>query len=161
MSDARATLTGSGNFFEDFRVGERFRHHRGKTITDFETQTLALLVMNTSQGHFNADFMRSFEFGPDPLTFGGIVASVVLGLASQDTAEHAARELGIDYIRLLAPTVTGDTLYAATEVLATGDGETPGDGLVRFRHLGFNQHGRVVCEISRRVLLQRRPEAGR
>ena len=160
MSPACASLTASDNFFEDFRTGQRFRHHRGKTITDFETQTLALIVMNTSQGHFNADFMRTFEFGPDLLTFGGIVASVVLGLASQDTAEQAVRELGLDHIRLLAPTVTGDTLYAATEVLETADGESPGDGLVHFRHLGFNQHRRVVCEIRRRVLLARRSGRG-
>ena len=153
----REQLTDGWGYAEDFVVGDRWRHSRGKTITDFETQTLSLLVMNTSQGHFNADWTSSWEFGPVPLTFGGIVASIVIGLASEDTAEHAVRELGMEKIVFPARTVSGDTLYAATEVLdVTGD-DNADAAVVRFRHFGFNQREETVCEIERSVLIRRRP----
>jgi acyl dehydratase len=148
------SLVGHDNFFEDFVVGDAFRHARGKTVTDFDTMTLAQLVMNTSDGHYNVDKMIDSEFG-GTLTFGGVVAAIVYGLASQDTAEQAVRELGIDRIRFQRSTTSGDTLYAVSEVLATEPHDDV-SGLVRFRHLGINQHGETVCEMERRVLLRRR-----
>ena len=111
-----ADLVGNDNFFEDFEVGRQFRHWRGKTITDVETSTLTTLVMNTSDGHFNADVMTETEFGV-PIAFGGVVASIVYGIASQDTAEQAIREEGIVSIRFTTATKTGDTLYVSSEVL--------------------------------------------
>jgi itaconyl-CoA hydratase len=152
-----SALVGDDNFFEDFVVGDRFRHARGKTITDLETMTFAQLMMNTADGHYNAHKMAGSEFGGPP-TFGGVVASVVYGLASQDTAEQAIQELGCDSIRFPRPTRTGDTLRAESEVLDT-QARDPASGEVRFRHRGINQDGTVVCEIERRVLLRRRPGA--
>jgi itaconyl-CoA hydratase len=146
---------GTDNYFEDFAVGDRVRHARGKTVTDFDTMTLAQLLMNTSHGHYNADHMAGSEFGR-PLTFGGVVASIVYGLVSQDTAEQAVSELGIDSMRFQHPTFSGDTLYATSEVL-DADGHDDGTGTVRFRHLGLNAEGRTVCEMVRRVRLRRRP----
>ncbi|MDO8212216.1 MaoC family dehydratase [Conexibacter sp. CPCC 206217] len=153
-----SSLVGHDNFFEDFVVGDRFRHARGKTVTELETMTLAQLVMNTSDGHFNADRMQHSEFGA-PLAFGGVVAAIVYGLASQDTAEQAIEELGFERIRFPRPTVTGDTLYAQTEVLEREERDDA-SGTVRFRHLGLNADGETVCELERRVLLRRRPREG-
>jgi itaconyl-CoA hydratase len=146
---------GTDNFFEDFEVGDRVRHARGKTVTDFETMTLAQLLMNTSEGHWNVDRMAGTEFGR-PLAFGGVVASIVYGIASQDTAEHAVAELGIERIRFQHPTFAGDTLYATSEVLGA-EAHEDGTGTVRFRHLGINAEGRTVCEMVRSVQLRRRP----
>ena len=136
------------SFFEDFTVGDRFRHARGKTVTEVEGLLLTHLLMNTAQAHFNSDAMRE-EGGV--IVFGGVVAAIVIGLATQDTAEDAVRELGLDRVRFKSPVRHGDTLYTITEVLDTQD-----SGEVRFQHTGLNQDGVEVCEIERRVLLRRR-----
>lgn len=154
MNDS--ALTGNDNYFEDFPVGRAFRHWRGKTITDFETQTLCTLVMNTANGHFNADRMRETEFGV-PIAFGGIVASIVYGIVSQDTAEQAVEERGIESIRFYHPTRTGDTLYV-TSAVEEAAAESAERGEVVFGHLASNQDGERVCEMRRRVLLRRRPQ---
>jgi itaconyl-CoA hydratase len=138
---------------EDFVVGETLRHARGKTVTDFETHTLSQLVMNTSEGHFNTDKMRDTEFGV-AITFGGIVASLLFGLASQDTAEGARSELGIDRIRFQKPVKPGDTIYAESEVLAVDEDS----GVVTFRHRAIDPDGEAVCAMDRRVALRRRSE---
>jgi itaconyl-CoA hydratase len=156
MNDAR--LTSPDSYFEDFTPGQRMRHARGKTIGENETVILAHLTMNTAQGHFNAHDMAVSKFGRR-ITYGGVTASIVVGLASEDTSENALAEVALDKLRLKVPVVEGDTLYSATEVLACAASDRPDAGLVTFRHLGFNQNGQLVCEVERTVLIRRRPSA--
>ena len=48
-----SAITGPDNDFEAFEVGLRFRHARGKTITELENVLITNLVMNTADAHFN------------------------------------------------------------------------------------------------------------
>jgi acyl dehydratase len=155
----RLSLTGRDNYFEDFQPGDLVRHARGKTVTEMDNVLLTNLLMNTAQGHFNEHLMASREFGTR-ITFGGIVAAMVIGLATQDTAENALRELRLDGVRFLAPVVHGDTLYAYTEVVEKAPAEREDGGVVRFRHWGVNQDDRVVFECERWVLVKRRSHWG-
>ncbi len=150
-----AELTGAGNYFEDFSPGETYRHARGKTIGEMENHLITHLVMNTAEGHFNEHLMRDNMFG-QRVVFGGVTIATVIGLTSQDTAENALAELGLDKIRLKAPVFHGDTLYAYTEVLETVAADRPDAGEVRFRHWGINQDDKIVFEGERRVLIKRR-----
>jgi itaconyl-CoA hydratase len=148
-------LTGSDNYFEDFAPGTVMRHARGKTVEALENVLITNLVMNTAQGHFNEHAMKNSRFG-QRITFGGVTLSLIIGLAAQDTAENALAELGLDHIRFSAPVFHGDTLYAFSEVLASGPADRPDAGIVTFRHWGINQDEKVVFEGERRVLVKRR-----
>lgn len=149
------SLTGTDNYFEDFVPGTVMRHARGKTVEALENVLITNLVMNTAQGHFNEHAMKGSRFG-QRLTFGGVTASLIIGLAAQDTAENALAELTLDKIRFSAPVFHGDTLYAFTEVLAVAPSDRPDAGIVTFRHWGVNQDEKVVFEGERRVLVKRR-----
>jgi itaconyl-CoA hydratase len=151
-----AELTDSDNYFEDFNVGTVWRHARGKTITDFECSTLALLVMNTAQGHFNDDVMKSSPHGR-PVVFGGVTAALVIGLAMQDTGEHALVEEGLDQLRYAEPVFRGDTIYAVSEVKAVNEISGFKGGRVTFHHTGLNDQGRVVFECDRTVVIGAHP----
>ena len=90
-----------------------------------------------------------------------MTASLVIGLAMQDTGENAVEEVGLDKVRFRVPVLHGDTLYAFTEVVATE--AAPADprghrevGLVHFRHWGVNQRGETVFEGERRTLIKKR-----
>ncbi len=103
------TLTSPDSYFEDFAPGQRMRHVRGKTIGENETVILAHLTMNTAQGHFNAHDMAVSKFGRR-ITYGGVTASIIVGLASEDTSENALADVALDKLRLKTPVVEGDTL---------------------------------------------------
>ena len=148
-------LTGNDNYFEDFHPGAVFEHARGKTVTEMDNVLLTHLVMNTSQGHFNEHRMADTAFG-QRIVFGGITASMVIGLAAQDTAENALAELRLDKIRFLSPVFHGDTLYAFTEVLTTEASDREDAGVVAFRHWGINCRDQIVFEGVRTVLVKRR-----
>jgi acyl dehydratase len=149
-------FTSQDTYFEDFAPGQKMRHARGKTVGENETVILAHMTMNTAQAHFNADSMSVSKFGRR-VTYGGVTASIVVGLASEDTSDNALADVAIGKLRLKNPVVEGDTLYSATEVVSCAPSDRADAGLVTFRHYGFNQRNDLVCEIERTVLIRRRP----
>jgi acyl dehydratase len=149
-------ITATDNYFDDFEIGALFQHARGRTVTEMDNVLLTLMVMNTAQGHFNEESMADTKFGKR-IVFGGITASMIIGLASQDTAENAIAELKLDKVRFSMPVFHGDTLHAFTEVLDAWPDDIRADaGIVRFRHYGVNQRDQVVFEGERTVLIKRR-----
>ena len=154
-------LTGDGNWFEDFTPGRRIRHVRGATVDEVEGNLIAKQVMNTAQAHWNEDYLKGGPLGSGRVVFGLITASLVFGLASQDTTENAIAELGCSGLRFRSPVHHGDTVYAYTEVIDVQDSHSHADaGVVRFRHWGVLAGGRVVFEGERTVLVKRRTHWG-
>jgi itaconyl-CoA hydratase len=148
-------MTTRGRYFEDYAVGTRMRHARGTTVGEVENQLVTKLVMNTADAHYNESRMRDTAFG-QRLVFGLVTGSIVIGLATQDTAENALAELGLDKVRFRAAVFHGDTLTAYSEALAMRDGDRPDAGIIRFKHWGTKQDGTIVFEGEREVLLKRR-----
>ena len=156
MTGPLSALTGDGNWFEDFHVGQRMKHFRSATIDEVENNFITKQVMNTAEAHWNEEIMRGSPLGDGRLVFGLITGSMTVGLTSQDTAENALAELGLTGVRFKKPVHHGDTITAYTEVLSTEDADRDDAGVVRFQHWGRNQHGDVVCELQRSVLVKRR-----
>jgi itaconyl-CoA hydratase len=158
-TDARAmsALLGPEGWFEDFTVGRKLRHARAATISEVEGAFIAKQAMNTAQAHWNEHDLVGSELGDGRLVFGLATASMVFGLAGQDTTEHAIAELGADKMRFLAPVHHGDTIEAFSEVLEVSPSPDREDaGIVRFRHWGRRHDGVVVFEGERIVLVKRR-----
>ena len=149
------SLTSERGYFEDFTVGQKMRHARGTTIGEVENQLVTKLVMNTADAHYNEEKARATPFG-QRVVFGLVTGSVVIGLATQDTAEQALAELRLDKLRFRAPVFHGDSLIAYTEVLETRAADQDDAGVVRFKHWGVKQDGTVVFEGEREVLVKRR-----
>ena len=149
------SITGNKNYFEDFQIGAKLKHARGTTVGEVESQLLTKLVMNTADAHFNEHRAQNSPFG-QRLVFGLVTGSICIGLATQDTAENALAEIGLDKMRFTSPVHLGDTLYAYTEVIAKKDSDREDAGLVDFRHWGVKQDDTVVFECERRVLIKRR-----
>lgn len=150
---SKASKVQGARFFEDFSVGDIYKHFRGKTVKENDAVTICNMVLNSASGHFNDDLMSATAVG-ESIVYGGVTISMVIGLAAQDTAGNAVRELGMDNIKLLSPVKHGDTLYAYSEVLDT----EPHDegGVVTFRHYGVNQHDKLVFQGERTVLLKKK-----
>jgi acyl dehydratase len=159
MTAPVSSLTGRTGYFEDFEVGTRMRHARGTTVGEVENQLLTKLVMNTADAHYNEQKGRNLPFG-QRIVFGLVTGSIVIGLATQDTAENALAELSLDGLRFRAPVFHGDTLTAYTLVLETKDADREDAGIVRFKHWGVKQDDTIVFEGEREVLVKRRSHWG-
>jgi acyl dehydratase len=145
-----------GRYFEDFKVGDVYRHPLGRTLTEADNTWFTLLTCNTNEIHFNSDYASRTEFGR-PLMNSCLTLALVTGLSVPDISQHIVANLGWDKVKLPAPVFAGDTIYAESEVLETRHSRSrPGQGIVRVRTTGYQQEGKVVIEFERTVLVHSR-----
>jgi len=145
-----------GRYFEDFVVGDVYRHPLGRTISETDNTWFTLLTMNTNQMHFNAHYASSSTFGR-LLVNSGLSVAMVLGISVTDLSQTAIANLGWDEIRLLHPLFVGDTLYAESIVTELRESASrPYAGIVTARTRGLNQDGDVILEYRRSVMVYKR-----
>ncbi len=152
-------ITGSGNYFEDFRVGDVYEHVRGRTVTDFDNYLVTHMTMNTAQVHFNLPFAKEMMGGQfhERLFVGPGTIAIVIGLTSEDMSENAFMDLGMTGIRMPNPVFAGDTLHARSEVLEVRESpDRPDAGIVRYRFTGLKDGGVPVVEGERTILIKKR-----
>ncbi len=145
-----------GRYFEDFVVGDVYEHRPGRTITQHDNISFALLTMNTHPLHFDEQYAQATEFGrclvSSPLTL-----SILVGMSVSDVSQKAIANLGWKEIVLPHPVFAGDTLYSESEVLGKRESRSRADaGLVTVRTTGRNQDAVVVCTFERTILVARR-----
>lgn len=145
----------AGRCFEDFTAGQVIEHPHGRTVTQTDNIWFTLLTNNSNPIHFDAHYAAHTEFGR-PLVNSAFTIALVTGLSVSDMSQNAVN-LGWDEVRLPHPLFEGDTVYARSEVLeARASRSRPGQGVLTFRSSGYNQHGVVVLDFKRTVLVYRR-----
>jgi len=120
---ALAHLSSHDTYFEDFELGTRIEHWRGRTMTDEHIHLTAILD-NTSQVHCNQfliDQNPKQYVGGRLIIFGGIPFVLCLGLSCPDVGDNALGDLLYKTGRHTAPLFAGDTVFAATEILGKRD----------------------------------------
>lgn len=157
--DARAERFGRS--FEEFVVGDVFRHWPGRTITEAEDHLFCLLTMAASPVHLDANFAESELAGGRNLVVGTFVYATLLGMSVPDTSGRASAALGTERLRHVAPLHHGDTLYGeSTIVEARVSASKPGLGVVTIDTRGYNQERTLVCEFRRSFLVPAKEAIG-
>ncbi|GAB2930294.1 MaoC family dehydratase [Streptomyces mayteni] len=143
-----------GRVYEEFDVGDVYRHWPGKTITEYDDHLFCLLTMNHHPLHLDAEYAaRETEFGRN-VVVGNYVYSLLLGMSVPDVSGKAIANLEVESLRHTAPTFHGDTVYGETAVLAKRASRSkPDRGVVTVETRGHNQEGTLVCVFRRRVLV--------
>lgn len=145
-----------GRFYEDFVVGDVYRHPLGRTITETDNIWFTLLTMNTNPMHFDRRYAERSEFG-QLLVNSTLTVAIVAGQSVIDTSQLAFANLAWDEIRLTHPVFVGDTLYSESQVLECRESESrPHGGIVTIRTRGLNQDGEQVVAWKRTFFVYRR-----
>ena len=147
-----------GKYFEDFSPGQIIKHSLSRTITETDNVLFNSITLNTQPLHIDADFAARSQFGR-PLVNGILTLGLVVGISVPDlTAGTLIGNLGYDRVNHPRPVFHGDTLSVETEVLDLRPSRSkPDRGIVRFKHIGRNQHGDIVIEVERTALIFKRP----
>ena len=144
-------------YFEDFNVGQIFKHWPGRTITEFDNTWFTLMTMNTNPIHFDAAYAATTQHGR-PLVNGLLVMATVVGMSVKDVSENAIANLEYESVRHSGPTFAGDTLYSISTILETTASKSKNDrGVIYVETRGLNQRGEEVMILRRKVLIPRRP----
>ena len=145
-----------GRYFEDFEVGDVYRHWPGKTITEYDDHLFCMITMNHHPLHTNAHYAEVATQFKRNVVVGNLVYSLALGMSVPDVSGKAIANLEVESLKHTAPMFHGDTLYAQTTVLDKKESSSkPDRGVVTVETRGFNQDGLEVLYFRRKVLVPR------
>jgi itaconyl-CoA hydratase len=141
--------------FEDFKVGQVFRHRPGVTISQQDNVEECVNTFNQAMIHFDEYYAEHTEF-KRPLINTTLIVQRLMGMIWK-TYYRRKRIVEWGSIDMLAPVFGGDTLYAESEVLFVGanlkDSES---GLIEILLSGSNQKQQKTCEIRCTMLVYKR-----
>jgi len=148
-----------GLYFEEFTVGQLFRHGLRRTITEADNVWFSALTHNPAPLHLDEEYMKGTEFG-QRIVNSCLTLSFMVGISVGDTTVGTTvANLGWDEVRFPLPLFHGDTIRVETEVLSVRDSKSrPNNGIVTFAHRAFNQKDDLVGECKRTALMLRRPK---
>lgn len=145
-----------GRYYEDYEVGDVYRHRLGRTITETDNIWFTLLTMNTNPIHFDNHLTKQTPFG-QPLVDSCLTLSLVTGISVSDLSQNAIANLSWTEIELPNPVFNGDTIYAQSEVLSKRESQSrPYAGIVEARTTGYKPDGTVVITYKRTFMVYKR-----
>ena len=149
----------AGLYFEEFSVGQVFRHQPGRTVTEADNVLFTTMTMNPQPLHLDAAFAAETEFG-QRLVNSLLTLGIAVGLSVGDTTlGTTVANLGFDKIEFPKPVFHGDTLYIETEIMEKRESRSrPDAGVVFFEHRATNQRTELVARIRRAGLMRKKPE---
>jgi 2-methylfumaryl-CoA hydratase len=147
--------TDPGNYFEDFRLGQRLVHATPRTVTAGDV-ALYTALYGPRFSLFSSDAFAQgcglMSAPVDPL----IAFHVVFGKTVPDISLNAVANLGYAEGRFLAPVFPGDTLSAVSDVIGLKENSNRKTGVVYVRTTGVNQRGEAVLSYVRWVMVRKR-----
>ena len=143
-----------GHYFEEFTVGQVFKHGITKTITEDDNVWFSKFTHNPAKLHLDEEYMKGTEFGTR-IVNSCLTLSLMVGISVGDTTDGTAvANLGWDEVRFPKPLFHNDTIRIETEVLELRDSKSrPDNGIVAFVHRAYNQHDDLVGECKRLALM--------
>ncbi len=152
------TKTTTGNFFEDFRVGQTIVHATPRTVTEGDVALHTALYGSRFAVQSSREMARAIGLPAAPLD-DWCVFHLVFGKTVPDVSLNAIANLGYADGRFGVPVYPGDTLSTVSEVIGLRETARRDSGVVYVRSTGRNQRGEDVLSYVRWVLVPKRNAA--
>ena len=147
--------TNPGNFFEDFKVGQKISHPTPRTLTQGDA-ALYQALYGARFALQSADSFAQFVGLPKSPLDDLLVFHTVFGKTVPDISLNAVANLGYAEGRFLRPVHAGETLSAHSEVIGLKENSNRQTGVVYVRTHGLNEKGEQVLSYVRWVMVRKR-----
>jgi acyl dehydratase len=150
----------AGLYFEEFQVGQVFRHAMRRTLTEADNLFFSALTHNPAALHLDEEYCRQHtEFGTRVIN-SAFTLGLMVGISVGDTTlGTTVANLGWDDVRFTRPLFPGDTVHVETEVLELRESRSrPQNGIVIFEQRAYNQEDELVASCKRSALMLRKPD---
>ena len=148
----------SGNYFEDFEIGQRLRHATPRTVTDGDVALYQALYGSRFAVTSGATFAAACGMDRMPLD-SLLVFHVVFGKTVPDVSINAVANLGYAGGVFGVPVFPGDTITATSEVIGLKENSNGKTGVVYVHSVGVNQRDEIVLDYNRWVMVNKRDQA--
>ena len=147
--------TNPGRFFEDYTLGETIHHAVPRTVSGGERALYHALYPARHALYSSDEFARASGLRTAPLDdLAGF--HVVFGKTVPDVSLNALANLGYAEGKFIKPIYAGDTLRTSSKVIGLKQNSNGKSGVVWVHSKGFNQHGDVVIDYKRWVMVRKR-----
>ena len=141
----------TGNFLEDFRLGQLFRHKGGRTVTEGITAHFTDFSFTANPLHRNLRYAQRYGFDAMPIP-PGLVMAVAFSQTVEDISENARANLEYIDMRFGAQVFVGDTIETETTILGVkSSASRPELGVVHVQSIARKQTGQIVLAYQRKV----------
>ncbi len=149
----------AGLYFDEFEVGQVFRHAIRRTLTEADNVLFSALTHNPAPLHIDREYMRTQSEFKEPLINSFFTLGLIVGISIHETTlGTTVANLGLSDVRFPAPLFAGDTVHVETEVIAMRPSRSrPQNGILTLEHRGYNQRDVLVAVCRRNVLMLRKP----
>ncbi|MCA9855320.1 MAG: MaoC family dehydratase, partial [Dehalococcoidia bacterium] len=106
-----------GRYYEEFVIGDVYKHWPSKTITEAEDHLFCAMTMNNHPLHSDRWYAEEETQFKKNVVVGNFVYSLVLGMSVPDVSGKAIANLEVETLQHKMPTFHGDTVRAETTVL--------------------------------------------
>ena len=141
-----------GRYYEDFEVGDLYKHWPGKTINEHDNDMFCLMTMNHMPLHLDLNYAQQTQHG-QRLVVGLLVLAIGVGISVVDTSGRAVAALDYEEVKHVAPTFIGDTIYSSTEVLEKRLTRSGDRGIIKVAIRIWNQRGETVMTVKRSFMV--------
>ena len=137
-------VMGMGLYWDDVKIGQRLRT-LARTITEADITIFIGVTGMVEEMFTNVEYIKvESKIGARPAP-GSMVYCICEGLLMQSTMQRTGMAFLECDLRILKPTVAGDTIHVQAEVLEARATSKPGRGLMRTFNRVVNQRGEVVA----------------
>ena len=147
--------TVTGNYFEDFKVGEKIVHATPRTVTVGDVSVYTALYGGRTAVQSSDAFAQGIGYPRSPID-DFLVFHFVIGKTVPDVSRNAIANLGYAEFRFLTPVYPGDTIASTSEVIGVKQNSSGKHGTVYVRTTGTNQNGETVLSFARWVMVTKR-----
>ena len=145
----------TGNFFEDFSMGQKIEHGTPRTITAGDCSLYTALYGSRYALHSSKEFAKSLSLEDSPVD-DFLLFNIAFGKTVPDISLNAIANLGYAECKFLKPAYPGDTIKSTSEVIGIKENSNGENGVVYVHSVGTNQHNEKVIDYKRWVMVRKK-----
>jgi len=145
----------TGNFFEDFTIGQKIAHPLPRTISDGDVSLYIAFTGSRFALHSSDVLAQEFGYEKKPLD-DLLMFHLTFGKSVQDISLNAIANLGYAEVSFPNPVYVGDTVNLVTEVIGLKENSNGKSGVVYVRSIGYNQDGLEILSLIRWVMIHKK-----
>ena len=145
----------TGNFFEDFVIGQKISHPLPRTISDGDVSLYIAFTGSRFALHSSDILAQEFGYEKKPL-HDLLMFHLTFGKSVQDISLNAIANLGYAEVSFPNPVYVGDTVNLVTEVIGLKENSNGKSGVVYVRSIGYNQDGLEILSLIRWVMIHKK-----
>ncbi|MDH5187419.1 MAG: MaoC family dehydratase [Rhodospirillaceae bacterium] len=134
-----------GNFFEDFRLGQKIVHPTPRTVTEGDVSFYTALY--GPRFAFNSSDIFAMNLGLDAAPLDDfLLFHIIFGRSVSDISLNAIANLGYASCRFSTPVYPGDTVKATSSIIGLKKNSNNKTGIVWVHTEGTNQEDKPVID---------------